>query len=258
MMTKPMLSVLALCAVACATPQGAQSVSTGLTATEYQALVNAPERPEADRALDAQRKPAEMLAFFQVAPGMKVADLGAGGGYTTELLARAVGPKGVVYAENPDAFTRFAGKALGERLARPELAHVVKVEREFDNPLPASARDLDVVVSHAVYHDAVWMKTDRDSMNRAIFDALKPGGAYVVIDSSAKAGTGIADAETLHRIDEEFVVAEVQKAGFKLQSRGDFLRNPADTRDWNTSPRSAAERRGSGDRFALRFVKPQS
>ncbi|HLL52807.1 MAG TPA: SAM-dependent methyltransferase [Myxococcaceae bacterium] len=255
-MTKHMLSVLALCTVACATQKAAEQPKT-VSPSEFQALVADPARTDADRTLDPQRKPAEMLAFFQVAPGQKVAELGAGSGYTTELLARAVGPTGVVYSQNPDAFSRFAGKALTERLARPGLQHVVTVERELDNPLPPAARDLDLVVSHAIYHDTVWLQADRDRMNAAVFAALKPGGAYVVIDSSAKSGTGSADAATLHRIDEDFVIAEVQKAGFTLQTRGDFLRNPADDRTWDASPRAAAERRGTSDRFALRFVKPQ-
>jgi predicted methyltransferase len=95
-------------------------------------------------------------------------------------------------------------------------------------------------------------------MNKAVFDGLKPGGVYVVIDSSAKPGTGTADGRTLHRIDEQAVRAEVERAGFKLEAGGDFLRNPEDARDWDSSPAAAASagRRGQSDRFALRFVKP--
>ena len=106
------------------------------------------------------------------------------------------------------------------------------------------------------YHDTVWMGANRDRMNRAVFDALRPGGFYVIIDHAARAGSGTADAETLHRIDEAFVIAEVERAGFKLHAVGDFLRNPADKRDWNASPRTAGKRRGTSDRFALQFVKP--
>lgn len=255
-MKRALIAVLAACAVACATPRSAQEAPKTATSADYQALIADPGRPEADRALDAQRKPAEMLAFAQIKPGMKVADLGAGGGYTTELLSRAVGPTGTVYSQNPTPFLRFADKPLSARLARPELKNVVRLDREFDDPFPADVHDLDAVVSHAVYHDTVWIKSDREKMNKKIFDALKPGGVYVVIDSSARAGSGISDSQTLHRIDEQLVADEVQKAGFKLDARGDFLRNPSDTRDWNVSPSSAGERRGTGDRFALRFVKP--
>ena len=93
-------------------------------------------------------------------------------------------------------------------------------------------------------------------MNRAVLDALRPGGAFVVIDSSARPGSGAADAKALHRIDEALVKDEVQAAGFRLADEGNFLRNPADARDWNSAPGAAKERRGTSDRFALRFVKP--
>jgi len=242
--------------MATATEHAASAMTTGATTAAYQALLTDPSRLPSDRELDPQRKPAEILTFIGLKPGMKAADLGAGGGYTTELLSRAVGPTGSVYAQNPAPFVKFAGQALTDRLARPGLQNVTRLDREFDAPFPPEVKDLDAVVIHAVYHDTTWLKTDREKMNRAIFAALKPGGAYIVIDSSARPGTGIADAETLHRIDEQLVSAEVLKAGFKLDASGDFLRNPADTRDWNVSPREAAAKRGTGDRFALRFVKP--
>jgi predicted methyltransferase len=111
------------------------------------------------------------------------------------------------------------------------------------------------VIINALYHDTVAFKTDRARMNRAAYDALKPGGRYVVIDSSAKAGSGDGDAETLHRIDEDLVRREVLAAGFLLDGGSDFLRNPTDARDWNASPRAAAERRGTSDRFVLVFTK---
>jgi predicted methyltransferase len=220
-------------------------------------MVAAPDRTDGDRKLDGGRRPAEMLAFLDVRPGMKVADLGAGGGYTTELLARAVGPTGVVYGQNsPLIIEKFAQKPWTERLARPVNATVVRADREFDAPLPPEAKDLDLVLMNAFYHDTVWMGVDRTKMNEAIFDALRPGGAYVVIDSSAKDGSGVNDVQTLHRIDEKVVRDEVTAAGFRLDREGDFLRHPDDTRDWSVSPVAAGEKRGTGDRFALRFVKP--
>jgi len=133
---------------------------------------------------------------------------------------------------------------------------VIRVDREFHAPFPPEAKGLDLVVMNANYHDTVWLDVDRAAMNRAVLAALKPGGAYVVIDSSARPGTGTNDAKTLHRIDEEVVKREVLEAGFKLAAEGNFLRNPADPRDWNVSPPAAGEKRGTGDRFALRFVKP--
>jgi len=222
-----------------------------------QAIVAAADRTPEDRALDTGRKPVETLTFLEVQPGMHVAELGAGGGYTTELLARAVAPGGVVYAQNPDVFVRSFLKSIWPaRLERPAMKNVVRVDREFDDPLPAEAKDLDLVLINVIYHDVSYMPVDRDKMNKAVFDALRPGGAYVVIDSSARSGTGTSDAKTLHRIDEDFVRGEVLKAGFQLRDEGSFLRNPQDTRDWNSSPPAAGERRGTSDRFALRFVKP--
>jgi len=222
------------------------------------AIAAAPDRTEADRTLDAGRHPAEFLAFLDLRPGMRVAELAAGGGYTTELLARAVAPGGVVYAENNQVVLGFAGEAWKGRLARPAMAGVVRVDRELESPLPPEAVSLDAVVMNAFYHDTVWLKTDRAAMNRAVLASLKPGGAFVVIDSSAKAGTGTADAQTLHRIDEAVVRDEVLAAGFKLAAEAPFLRNPDDARDWNASPPAAAAagKRGTSDRFVLRFVKP--
>ncbi|RJS27283.1 SAM-dependent methyltransferase [Corallococcus sp. H22C18031201] len=241
----------------CAHTASPDASTSAATASSARAIVDAADRLEADRALDAGRHPAEMLEFIGVRPGMKVAEMMAGGGYTTELLARAVGPEGVVYGHNPKwVLERFAEKPWSERLARPINQRVVRVDREFDAPLPPEATGLDAVVSNAIYHDTVWLGADRAKMNAAIFDSLKPGGVYVVIDSSAKAGTGVADVQSLHRIDEQAVRAEVLAAGFQLAGESAAWRNPEDTRDWSASPGAAGARRGTGDRFALKFVKP--
>ena len=256
----PALALGAACAALLGCATGATAPTPGsATAPDRPgpaALVAAPDRTDADRALDGGRHPAELLAFLDLRPGMRVADLGAGGGYTTELLARAVGPTGRVWGQNSKALLGFAGEAWAARLARPVNAVVIRADREFDAPLPPDATGLDLVVMNALYHDTVWMKVDRAAMNRAVLAALRPGGAFVVIDSSARAGDGVEVVQTLHRIDEGLVRAEVEAAGFRLAGTADFLRNPADTRDWNSSPRAAAERRGTSDRFVLRFVKP--
>jgi predicted methyltransferase len=220
-------------------------------------VVDAPDRDPKDRELDAGRRPAELLSFAGIKPGMHVAELFAGTGYTTELLARTVGPAGSVYAENNKfILEKYAAKPWADRLAKPVMKSVVRVDRELDDPLPPEARDLDAVFFVLNYHDAVWMQTDRDKMNKAVLGALKPGGEYVVVDHYAKDGAGVNDVKTLHRIEKATVVAEVTKAGFKLSKEGDFLRNPSDTRDWNASPMAAKDRRGTSDRFVLVFVKP--
>jgi predicted methyltransferase len=229
----------------------------GLSADAIHTLLAASDRTDEDKKLDTKRHPDQFLAFLGIGPGMRVADLGSGGGYTTELLARAVGPTGKVYAQNdPDLVKRFMDKAVTARLARPVNAGVERADRPFDDPLPAEATDLDLVVLYIFYHDVVWIGADRDKMNRAILAALKPGGAYVIVDASAKAGDGVTVAKTLHRIEESTVRAEVQRAGFTLAGSGDFLRNPSDARDWNSSPKAAGERRGTEDCFVLKFRKP--
>lgn len=222
-------------------------------------IIADPARPQAERDLDAGRKPADMLAFLELKPGMKAADIGAGMGYTTFLLARAVGPEGRVYAQNP-RFVRekFTEPGFSERMKTPAFANVVRVDQEFDQPLPADVHDLDLVINFLFYHDTYWMKIDNAAMNRAIFSALKPGGAYVIVDHSAVAGAGSTGSQTLHRVEESLVKREVEAAGFRLAASADFLRNPADPRDWNAAPRAATEagKRGQADRFILKFVKP--
>ncbi len=245
-----------------ATTNTAQAVPAHETVTTVNvppaiaAIVAAADRSADDKAMDAGRRPAETLAFFGVAPGMKVAEIAAGRGYTTELLARAVGDSGKVWGVNNKTLLGFGGEDWAKRLATPAMKNVVRVDREFDDPLPPEAKDLDVVLDVLNYHDTVWMKVDRDKMNRAIFAALKSGGVYGIIDHSGRAGSGTNEVQTNHRIEESVLIADVVKSGFKLQSEAEILRNPSDTRDWNPSPRAAGERRGTSDRFVLKFVKP--
>lgn len=255
-------ALLLLCLAACRTtaPASPPPPAKPDAKTAWKAVVDAPDRSEKDRALDPGRHPAEMLEFLDLKPGMKVADIGAGPGYTTELMARAVGPSGVVYMQNDPSWLPFLKDGIAERFTHGEvMKNVVRADVPFADALPPEARNLDEVVMNVIYHDIANMPVDRIRMNRLIFNALQPGGVYVVIDSSAKDGSGLQATTTLHRIDEAVVKDEVQKAGFKLAAEGNFLRNPADTRDWNSSPGAAAKlgRRGQGDRFALKFVRPE-
>ena len=214
-------------------------------------------RDPADAALDAGRKPAELIAFAGIKPGMKVADIAAAGGYTTEVLAHAVGPTGVVYGQNSQALLdKFAAKPWAARIAKPGNKNIVSVTRDFEDPLPPEAKDLDVVVISLFYHDLVWLNVDRAKMNANIMKALKPGGKYIIVDHSGRPGTGTTETKTIHRIDEKSVKDEVTKAGFKFEKEGDFLRNKEDKRDWNDSPTAAGDKRGTSDRFVLGFTKP--
>ena len=254
-----LLILSAALAVGCAsssTPAPATAAAPATPSPALTAALASPDRSDKDKSLDAQRHPAEVITFLGIGPGMKVAELGAGGGWTSEVLARTVGPTGTVYSMNPPAFIGFAGPTWDARLATPVMSKTVKVVREFDDPLPPEAKDLDAVVISFIYHDTAYMGVDREKMNRAVFAALKPGGVYAILDSSAKPGSGTQDAKTLHRIDEQTVKAEVESVGFKLAASSDILRNPSDTRDWNSSPTAAGEKRGTGDRFVDKFVKP--
>src|SRR5262249_50148972 len=227
--------LLVLAAAACSHAKGpaAPSGDAALAAR----VVAAPDRSEKDRQRDPQRKPVELLTFIGVAPGMRVADLGAGGGDTPDLPARAAGPTGAVLAQDAP---NWAGPGLTKvweaRLAQPVLHNTKHVVRKWDDPLPPEAKDLDMVTFVAAYHDVVAEKDDENKLNQAVFAALKPGGAYIVVDNSARAGSAKADCEPLHRIDEQVVRDEVQRAGFKLVAEGDLLRNPADARAWNADP----------------------
>jgi predicted methyltransferase len=234
----------ALVASACAMTASHEAAPSS---DRYRALLDDPVRTERDHKMDAGRHPVELLTFAQVRPGMRVLDVATGAGYTSQLLALAVGPSGKVWAQAPKP-----GDALKERMAAHPQANLVVVTRPFDDPVPPEAAPLDLVTLVLNYHDISYLPVDRDAMNRKIFAALEPGGHYVVIDHSARPGSGISAGKTLHRIDEAFLVAEVEKAGFVLEKEGDFMRSPADTRE--TSSNQATP---PSDRFVLRFTRPR-
>jgi predicted methyltransferase len=232
-------------------PASTRAATEGATLSRAQlaALVASADRSEADRRNDERRKPLDMLAFTGVRPGMTVLDVSAGGGYTSELLARAVAPGGRVYAQTP----RPPSAGLAARLKTPAAANVVSVVQPFESPAPAevAAGGLDLVTLMFNYHDLGHLGVDRARLNAAIFAALKPGGAYVIADHAGRTGTGISESGTLHRVEEAFVRREVEAAGFRLAGQGMFLRNPADPRDRN-EPEGGQPK----DEFVLRFVKP--
>jgi len=233
-----------------------ETAATPLTRAQIEAIVAAEDRDPDDRQADARRAPVDLLLFIGVAPGMRIADIGAGFGYTTELLARAVGPTGKVYGQNPKfVLERFAEQGWSARLRKPVMANVVRVDREFGDPLPPDLHELDAVVNVLFYHDFEWMEVDRAAHNAAIFRALRPGGVYVLVDHSAKPGAGTSGSQTLHRIEEAVLRQELEAAGFRLDGEAEFLRNPQDTRDWNALPWQSG-REEQSDRFVLKLRKP--
>lgn len=272
------------CAQIAAQPQPVPQAVT-LSKERIAEIVASPDRSAADRLNDVRRKPEDMLAFIGIRPGMTALDLSAGGGYTTELLARAVGPTGRAYgqvrrsipgstptvtAAAPEGnaspqlaapssppgtqlpVRRTSAQALAERAKNASLSNLFSVLRFFEDPVPPEVSgQLDLVTLMFNYHDLGHLNVDRARMNAAVFTGLKPGGLYVIADHAGRPGTGISESGTLHRIEENFLRKEVEAAGFKLLAHGDFLRNPSDPRDKNT-PEPAQPK----DEFVLKFVKP--
>jgi predicted methyltransferase len=200
-------------------------------APDYDAIVAAPDRSDADCQTDVRRQPARMLAFTGAKAGMKVLDMGAGAGYSTELLARAVGPSGTVYAQESVAVMERVKDKFDIRAQNPAMKNVVHLIRNYDDPLPPDVSGLDLITFFFAYHDVTYMPADRAAMNKKMFAALKPGGYLVIADHSARAGEGISVAKTVHRIEESTLRQEIEAAGFKLAGEADFLRHPEDPRD---------------------------
>jgi predicted methyltransferase len=221
-------------------------------APDYQAIVAAPDRSDADRQTDQRRNPARILAFTGVKPGMKVLDMEANAGYSTELLARVVGGSGVVYAQDSaEVIERIVKDKFDLRAQKPAMKNVLHVIRNFDDPIPPDAAGLDLITFFFAYHDTTYMAVDRAEMNRKLFAALKPGGFLVIADHSARAGDGTTVGKTLHRIEESALRQEIAAAGFKLTDEGNFLRHPEDPRD-----AAVFKPQVPVDEFVLKYQKP--
>jgi predicted methyltransferase len=220
------------------------------TAADYAALLAAPDRSDADRQADQRRDPVPFLIFAGVRPGMKVLDMGAGGGYSTELMARAVAPNGTVYGQNPSDISDKAKAAFAARLATPAGKNIVADTTPFDDPVPAGAPLFDLITFLFYYHDTAYMPVDRAAMNKKLLAALKPGGYLIVADHSALPGQGLSVVKTLHRIEEATERQEIEVAGFKFIAEGDFWRSPGDTHDFPSYKPTMPV-----DNFVLKFQK---
>jgi predicted methyltransferase len=252
-MTRAVLIRSALMAFAALIAAGSTVIGVSAqTAPDYAAIIATPDRSDADRNTDKRRDPLKLLSFTGVRAGMKVLDMGAGGGYSTELMARAVGPTGMVYGQNPADVGPRAKAAFEARLKTPAGKNIVAVSRPFDDPVPPDVTGLDLITFLFFYHDTTYMQVDRAAMNRKLFAALKPGASLIVADHSAKPGEGTSVGKTLHRIDESLLRREVEAAGFKFAGEGDFWRHPEDTHDFTTQPPTKP-----ADEFVLRFDKPR-
>jgi predicted methyltransferase len=285
-----LLAAIAVVAVLflCTPVAPAQQSSSPLSSEQIAQIVASPDRSEADRTNDLRRKPEQMLGFIGIRPGIVALDLSAAGGYTTELLARAIGSSGTVYGQsqprdpsrtptppptpegnsNPTA-TPSTASALPASAPRPSpvalserdsklrsagvpAAPIVAISRPFADPVPPelAAERIDLVTLMFNYHDLGHLGVDRAAMNQAVFRALRPGGLYVIADHSGRPGTGISESGTLHRIEEAYLRQELEAAGFRLLEEGNFLRNANDPKDKNTPDPPQPK-----DEFVLKFVK---
>ncbi len=242
-----------LCTIAVAMTLTAAGAAT--VPSNVKAAIADSHRPADDVKRDADRKPAEMLMFAGIKPGSKVMDLIPGGGYFTRLFAVAVGPKGWVYSYQPTELDSFAkGKPLKIVGIAADYKNVSVIHASI-NAITAP-EPLDVVWTSQNYHDLkdpFFKPADTAQVNKAVFNVLKPGGIYIVLDHSAEKGSGARDTDTLHRIDEALVKKEVEAAGFKFVGESNVLRNPADKRTLKVFDPSV---RGHTDQFILKFRKP--
>ena len=236
----------------------ATSIQAASIPTNITAAVADSNRPDTDKQRDANRKPAETLAFLGVKPGEKIGEIIPAGGYFTRLFSKAVGPKGHVFALVPE-------RPANAPADMPDLAAAVKAiaaDPNYSNvtvvvaPLGALAapEPVDLVFTAQNYHDLHNFPVDVVAFNKSVLNSLKPGGVYVVLDHSAEAGSGVRDTKTLHRIDAAAVKQEVTAAGFEFVGSSDILANSADAR---TAKVFDPAIRGKTDQFILKFRKPK-
>ncbi len=264
-MTNPFLRIFrwVLFSAACAAFTGCGSESANAPpASPGDAIAAAlahPARSAEEKADDPLRKPAEVLAFAGVEPGMNVFEMEAGHGYYTELLSHIVGPTGSVVMQNPPAFDSFAGAAVAKRLEGNRLPNVRHARCNFDD-LKAGDGSVDIVTWFLGPHELYFMPAGVDSLGdeersySEIYRVLKPGGYFVVLDHAAPAGAPKSTGGDTHRIDPAIVKVLAAAAGFELVDQSDILRNPDD--DYSLGV-FAPEVRRKTDRFLFKFRKPE-
>ena len=216
-------------------------------------------RPDSDTSRDADRKPAETLAFAGIKSGDKVADYGADAGYFTRLFSNVVGPTGHVYAVEPTAFFKFehfvkaVGELQGYAVAHPNVTVTTAAALE-GLKFPEKLDLFWISRNYHDLHDKFMGPVDTATFNEAVYSALKPGGFYLVLDHSAAPGAAADVTETLHRIESSTVRREVEAAGFKFDSESSILANPSDPRTAKVFDQTI---RGHTDQFVLKFRKPK-
>ncbi|UTW56707.1 class I SAM-dependent methyltransferase [Kordiimonas sp. SCSIO 12610] len=218
------------------------------------------DRPEIDRKDDAARKPGAVLAFAELKEGMTALDINAGGGYYTEILSRVVGDNGKVYSHNGPVYWSFINNNadVNARYADKRLPNVERIQGS--EQVDITANSVDVAISVLAYHDYYFVhkarlseKEDVPAALKSIYNALKPGGVFVIVDHVAPAGSGESAGDTLHRIDPKLVEKQMVAVGFKLEKTSDILANPDDPH--TISPFDDSIRRKT-DRFVHLYRKP--
>ncbi len=245
---RAMFAGACLAAGLAALPALAQTVTPAIAAAVADA-----GRPADDAKRDADRKPAEIVAFAGVKPGMKVGELFPGGGYYTRILSKVVGDKGKVYLLTPASFQARAQK--GSDALTAALPNTAALFQPGDSPMPPEK--VDVMWTTDNYHDyrnPGFGAMDMAKFNKSVFDALKPGGVFLIEDYEAAPGAGATATGTLHRIESATVKQEVEAAGFKFEKASKVLANPMDD---HTLKIFDPMIRGHADQYVLLFRKPK-
>ena len=262
MKTNSTLLLLALVLAACSQEQDAgESTGNVVAAAEpvnYAAALAVPTRLEGDYGRDAGRKPDQVLGFLGVDRGMTILDLFSGGGYYTEILSHVVGENGHVIAHSNEAYLNFVGEEFALRHAEGRLSNVEVLMAE-NNELQLNEAEFDAILLVLSFHDTYfanpnsgWDKIDVPKLLAELHKGLKDDGFIGIIDHYAEAGAPRATGGTLHRIDPQIVMADMEAAGFICVDKSDLLRNLKDDYSSNVF---GPEVRGKTDRFILRFKK---
>ena len=246
---------LPLAAIAQSSAPAASGSSAAQIPAYITKAINDPARA-ADKKDDARRKMAEVMAFTGVKPGDNVVELVPGSGYWTRVFSRVVGPRGHVYTVWPDETAKFSAKSFAnwQGLVKDTYTNVSLLKQPAAQlTVPQKVDIVFTSQNYHDYHDPFMGPVDMKKFDKQVFDALKPGGVFIVIDHIAPAGSGISDTNTLHRIDPEVVKQEVESAGLVFDGSSDALVNPKDPLDIKVFDPSI---RGHTSQFIYRFKKP--